>query len=365
MAINTREDFIHVLQFDNVQAVLSDTSVMDTQERPVADYIYSTLGSWSDDNKAALLHFNGITENTPTDDIRDILMTVAAFHKKDAATLQDYLAKGVSTGIRLDYGLPLYSEQYDCGEDIFVCAVKSLVAHNTDLAVPLPDDSVGVIAAVKEYVDNSFEIRNLLQQAPNKAVITPNLEAIDYIIAHTDSYRDSNNNPVIVFIPGVIDVPDYPVTSFIEGALRSGGNINDTGFFGVPALVWSVIMGDCDAVRLLLDHGATINPSVADYFGNHSYMAWATATLRAAEDQPTYADRMVTIIRDLSAHDQCYEAHNSPEINYTPADYIPDQFSHLKPIVSHGLEDSTLPSDSVLTSELEEQHTLGDALWRT
>jgi hypothetical protein len=128
------------------------------------------------------------------------------------------------------------------------------------------------------YVDNAFVVSDLLQNAPNQETIVPNRGLIEYLMKRAKDYRDSNQNPVIVFVPGIIDA-EYSVSELIDMALTHGANVNDVGFFGTPALVWSVILGDITSVQHLLLRGARTD--VVDEMGNAHVLAWAYTTYGA------------------------------------------------------------------------------------
>lgn len=303
-AAMTREKFLAILDTYVAKNIFSQPE------------INKATASFTSEQKAALLHFNGITANSNADSAKDMMHLFAAFHNKNAEDVATYLNRGVSTGVRLDYGLPLYSENNRSGEDIYVCAVKVMLGGSVSKDLDIADKGT------QGYVQNSFEIRNLLKNAPNKEPIQPTPGAIEYILQNSTTYRDSNNNPVIVFIPGVIDVKNTPVTSLIEQALLNGANVNDIGFFDVPGVVWSIIQGDTEAVNLFLNCGADVHLAKADSFGNKSVIPWATATLNAAVDDPVYVARMLTILNQVCAIDKA--RHNDNNFNNNkPLHYLP------------------------------------------
>lgn len=315
-------------QITSIQAAKKSENVAMTREKflaildtYIANDIFSqpeikrATASFTAEQKAALLHFNGITADSNIESSKNMMHLFAAFHHKNAEDVAMFLSRGVSTGVRLDYGLPLYSENNRSGEDIYVCAVKVMLGGSASKDLDIADkDTQG-------YVQNSFEIRNLLKNASNKEPIQPTPGAIEFILENSATYRDSNNNPVIVFIPGVIDVEDTPVTSLIEQALLKGANVNDIGFFDVPGIVWSIIQGDTEAVSLFLNRGADVCLDKADSFGNKSVIPWATATLNAAVDDPVYVTRMLEILNQVCA---VYKArHSNNNFNKAPLHYLP------------------------------------------
>ncbi len=306
----TRQEFMGILETDIAKNIFSK------------DDVAAATKSFSDEQKAALLHFNGITKESDTESANDMMHLFAAFHSKDAGALAIYLDKGVSTGVRLDYGLPLYSERNRSGEDIYVCAVKAMLGGGAALDIDIEDKGL------QGYVQNSFKIRDMLKNAPNKAPVQPTPGAIEYILDNSATYRDSNNNPVIVFIPGVIDVDQLPVEDLIEKTLNNGANVNDIGFFDVPGIVWSVIQADVEAVKAFLKHGADINLAKPDSFGNKSVTTWATVTLAAASDDSLYATRMAEIFGRLASQDNFLTTTNN--LNKTPLEYLPEEYNYLK-----------------------------------
>src|SRR6476659_6542884 len=105
----SRDQFLAILNTDIGKELLAD--------KEIASYV----NSWPDDNKAALLHANNVTEDCNTreklEEKRLLLQLVAAFGKKDLHKII-YLTikKNVSVGARLDYLLPLHDAQYEAGE---------------------------------------------------------------------------------------------------------------------------------------------------------------------------------------------------------------------------------------------------------
>src|SRR3990167_9180561 len=110
------------------------------------------------------------------------------------------------------------------------------------------------------------------------------------MLTHPNTYRDSNENPVIVFIPGAISIEGCPVTKMVREAVRNGANIDDIGYFGVTGIVWSVILGDVSCVNQYLRLNARLDR--IDELGNQHVLAWAAATLNAASSNTSYVRRM-------------------------------------------------------------------------
>ncbi len=311
-----------------IRPAMSKEEFLSIMDAPIAKQIFAepdiakAVTSFSAEQKAALLHFNGISASSDVEASKNLLHLFAAFHAKDEQQLALYLDKGVSTGVRLDYGLPLYSKANGSGEDIYVCSVKVMLGGHASQDLDIDDKGL------QGYVQNSFRIRDLLRNAPNKQPIQPTPGALEYVLSNASAYRDSNNNPVIVFIPGVIDVEGAPVSRLIEQALLNGANVNDVGFFDVPGIVWSAIQADTNAVNLFLSRGAKVNFDKPDSFGNHSVTTWAATTLKAAGDDIAYSARMLSILEVLCAADESLNVPNS--LGKQPLDYLPAEFNAAK-----------------------------------
>lgn len=297
-----RKDFIEITNSDIAKQIFSD------------DEISAYVKGWSEDHKAALLHANNITAHSDLDDAVLKLKLVAAFARKDLVGMEYLLnTRKVTTGVRLDYLLPLYDEGYRAGEDIFVASTKALLNGDVQKDIHMSSGrmihKVGDMAGkdytddelrgVEGYVNNSHLIRALLKAAPNKSVIQPNPSAVDYIIRNAASYRDTNNNPVIVFIPGAISIIGKPVSSLIAEAVDHGANVNDVGFFGVPGMVWSIILGDVFAVRMFLQLNARLD--MVDEMRNATVLSWVTSTRIAAIDDASFSKRLSFIKHDIAA----------------------------------------------------------------
>src|SRR5262249_15995617 len=147
---------------------------------------------------------------------------------------------------------------------------------------------------LEQYVNNSFAIRQLLQSASNKELIQPTRKAIEYILLNSTSYRDSNDNPVIVFIPGAMSMTDLSIPDMIQSAVDHGANINDVGFFGVPGIVWSIVLGDCKSVEKFIALHAKLD--IPDEMGNKNAIAWASAMHCVVKNNADYSSRLLSII---------------------------------------------------------------------
>ncbi len=132
----TKETFLEILDTDIAKHIFSQPKII------------KALTSFTPEQKVALLHFNGITANSEIKASNDMVHLFAAFHEKNAEDVAEYLTKGVSTGVRLDYGLPLYSEAYSSGEDIYVCAVKVMLGGRASKDLEIEDKGI------QEYVKN-------------------------------------------------------------------------------------------------------------------------------------------------------------------------------------------------------------------
>lgn len=313
------KDFLTILETPLAQELLSDTEI--------TEY----AAHWKDEHKAALLHANGITKQTPIKRAKPMLQLVAAFARKDLHRLDELLNNAqVSTGVRLDYLLPLYDERNGAGEDIFIASTKVMLRGNERDDVRLQAGnmmhSVGNLVGnpytkeelqqLEAYVNNSFIIRKLLKNAPNKEIVHPTKKAIEYIIHNAANYRDTNNNPVMVFIPGALSIQNYPISQMIEDAVKCGANINDVGFFGVPGIVWAIILGNIESVHKFLAMGAKVD--IVDEMGNQNVIAWACSTYAAMENDKAYSDRLMTIIKDLRT-----SSTNQPNhLKKKPFDYL-------------------------------------------
>lgn len=291
-----KQHFIAILDSDIALQLFSDPE------------IFAYAGSWTDEHKAALLHANHITPSSTFRDAAPLLQLVAAFARKDLARI-DYLLnhKYVSAGARMDYLLPLYDEAFGGGEDVFVASTKALLNEDVSSDVHLPaarmvhkvdekadsDYSDDELREIENYVNNANLIRNLLKNAPNKTVIQPEPLAVDYYMRNAAQYRDTNNNPVIVFIPGAISIDGWRSADLIQKAVDHGANVNDIGFFGVPGIVWSIILGDVDGVKKFLQLKARLD--IEDEMRNPHVRQWLMSTLIAAADDPAYCQRLADV----------------------------------------------------------------------
>lgn len=301
----SRSEFLEIVQTSLAQQLLLDNEI--------AAYVKP----WREENWAALLHANHMTTETPIEHARDLLRLVAAFARKDLKCLNELVnIKKVSVGARLDYFLPLYDETYHGGEDIFVASTKIILGGDIEKDAHLENGrvmhKVGAaqgepyteqeLSELEEYVNNSFTIREMLRHAPNKTVIQPNLKALDYIIQQADSYLDTNNNPVIVFIPGAISINNIPAADLIEKVLKQGADVNAVGFFGVPGIVWSIILGDIEGVKSFLKNHAKLD--IVDEMGNEHVKRWVCATSHAAADDNAYNNRLKLILSELQTNNR-------------------------------------------------------------
>lgn len=296
----SRNDFIEITNSEIAKQLFA--------EEEIAAYVKG----WSDDNKAALLHANNITAQSTLADAAPKLKLVAAFARKDLTSIEYFLNhEKVSAGVRLDYFLPLYDESYRAGEDIFVASTKALLNGDVQSDIHMSTGrmihKVGTTAGqdytddelrgIEGYVNNSNLIRAALKAAPNKTVIQPNPLAVDYVIRNAATYRDTNNNPVIVFIPGAISIKDHDVPELIDRAIANGANINDVGFFGVPGIIWSIILADVHAVRKFLELNARLD--IKDEMHNATVLPWVASTKAAALDDAGICDRLSLIKQDI------------------------------------------------------------------
>lgn len=322
----TREDFLGILNTEIARELFLDKEINQ----------YTT--DFSDENKAALLHANGIKENSDLTTAKSYLQLVSAFGRKDVARIKQLLANHVPAGVRLDYFLPLYVAEIDAGEDIFVASVKIMLKgsektnvklkpgdlmHLTDQGKPVPYNKKE-LNDLENYVKDSFAIRDLLHCAPNKTIIQPTTAALDYILQNNLTYRDSNNNPVIVFIPGAINIDNYPVPQMINDLVIRGSDINATGFFGVTGIVWSIILGDMASVKQFLALGADLNKE--DEMGNCHALAWACTTMMAVKETVFYCMRMMDLIEFLIDYNP--DIYSKNNLGNEPLDYLGEQLKN-------------------------------------
>ena len=321
----TRIDFLAILNTTIAKELFID--------KEISTYV----GNFSDDNKAALLHANGITQESDLSSSLPMLQLIAAFGRKDSVRMRELLhQQQVSSGVRLDYFLPLYSDKIGAGEDVFVAAVKIMLGGTALHTVQLKPGSMvhqvgsnkGALYAQEElsflehYVNNSFEIRRLLKSAPNKAIVKPTQAALQYILDNGLTYRDSNDNPAIVFIPGVIDLDNLSIPKMIEQLIALPCQISDIGFFATQGIVWSIILGDVESVNKFIELGAHL--TIEDEMGNRNVLAWATATCQVVKSDPDYSKRMSMIIRSLL--EACTDNLNvKNNVGQAPLDYLDDE----------------------------------------
>lgn len=317
-------DFLHILATPLAQSILSNSEVE----------AYVKL--WRDINKAALFHANGIDENTNPEEALQKLQLVAAFSAKNLKRIQELLyIHQVSAGVRLDYLLPLYDVSNGGGEDMFVTSTKLMLRgqRNKNLTItpnqmqhligpaagsPYTSDE---LSDLENYVNNSFAVRDLLQNAPNQTCIQPNIAAVDYILEHADNYLDSNNNPTPVFIPGAISITGKSVPDMLEIVIEQfKGDVNAVGFFGVPGIVWSIILGDLPSVKKFHELGASF--TIRDEMGNPHVLAWAGSTLQACADNQAYQQRMQNVIAYLEQYINDADLQTKNYFDSTPTDYL-------------------------------------------
>lgn len=295
----SRSEFLSVMDTDIAVAIFSDKQVNEFTNQ------------WSADNKAALLHANGVTAESALEDKLPLMQLVAAFGCKDVVKLNELVNYSrVTVGARLDYLLPLFDVNYGAGEDIFVASTKVMLGGNLDADVKLKSGNMhhmigpaisrpysqNELSEIEGYVNSSFVIRNILLNAPNKSLVEPTQQAVEYMLNNAATYRDSNNNPVIVFIPGAVSIPGYTTSELITRTLGCGANIDAIGFFGVSGIVWSIILGDVEAVETFIEHGAALD--LEDEMGNKNVATWAAATCTAVSSMSRddrYRDRTLTI----------------------------------------------------------------------
>lgn len=286
----SRDEFLNILETDIAQKIFTDP------------YIASYTKNWSQDNKAALLYANNI--NKEMDPIKALacISLVAAFGKKDIERIENLIYKErVSVGVRLDYFLPLYDIHYEAGEDIFVVTLKHIldktlrtrnIGKTMHFFAPKKGNFISAqeVGLLQAYVASSEKISTLLHHAPNKTMIMPNVKALEYILNNAASYQDSNGNPVIVFLPGIISVPGYEISTLIDGALLNGADINAKGWLGVTGIVWSIILGDVNAVNhFIAKHAELTN---FDNLGNPDVNVWVDAVTQSVQGNPGYLDRL-------------------------------------------------------------------------
>ncbi|MBS0358149.1 MAG: hypothetical protein JSS53_02595, partial [Proteobacteria bacterium] len=302
---------------------------------------------------------------------------VAAFGQKDIPKLENLIyKKNIPVGVRLDYFLPLYMAENDGGEDIFVASTKVMLGGDENHPVSLEDGhavhrigpSVSQnytheeLEQLTQYVSNAFVIRNLLRNAPNKAVIQPTTEALEYILENAKDFRDSNDNPVIVFIPGAIGINSFSVSNMILTSLKNGADVNEIGFFGVPGIVWSIILGDVEGVQTFLSQKAKL--TTEDEFGNQHAIAWATATHKASAGCEKFQNRLISIIQKLQINNHSNLETLANHLGFSPRDYLDEVSKHYisRPVTSMpALGDSCTPnmvSEESKVSEKSEETDL-------
>lgn len=318
-----QQQFLAILDTEIAQQCLKEPNIADL------------CRNWAIEVKACLFHANGITATSDPKQSLQRLQLVAAFSRKDVDAIKNLVNLGVTVGTRLDYFLPIYDEATQAGEDIFVAATKVMLKGNRTTDVNPAEFNMHhynkanaaytdkELQQLSAYVNDAFKIRQCLMNAPNKTVVQPTLAAVDYVLRHAKRYRDSNQNPVPVFIPGAININKFSATELITAAINNGGHVNEVGFFGVSGIVWSIILGDVDAVRHCLKNGAKTR--LKDEMGNHSIQAWAMATLSAIHDLPCpnvdhYHHRMLTIIQMLYQNDNADIMANSQGLK--PMQYL-------------------------------------------
>lgn len=273
-----------------------------------SDTIQNYVKNFSLENKAALLHANSIQPDTIYQEAAKKLELVAAFARKDVRQINQLVnVDKVSVGCRLDYMIPLYDQNYDGGEDIFVVTLKMMLGNsfrNDNGSQPILSHSaiqqlinknyaVVELLNLSNYIKDSIYIRELLRDAPNKSVIEPNPFALDYLIMNARNYTDSNHNPVMVFLPGIIAVSKRSLSDMILAAFKNGAEINAAGFLGVTGLIWAIILGDVNVVAQYLQLGA--NPNLDDDFNNKDVRPWIECTRLATEDNELYQHRLAAI----------------------------------------------------------------------
>lgn len=287
----TTEEFKAVLDTDIAIALFKDEEIA-AYVRPFSPIV-----------RAALLHANHIDSNSSYEDAKAMLQLVAAFGRKDWDRI-NALVDVVKLWPRLDYMLPLHEDVFDGGEDVFVASVKAMCGGSKSKNVHLEagdmvhkvGDHVGQpytedeLRGTEDYINNSFAIRRVFASMPKKDVVQPRWEAVEYMIEHARDYRDSNDNPVIVFLPGAIDIDGHPVPEMLADAVKYGAAVNDIGFFGVSGLVWSAIIGDGESYKKLIELNAVTSSD--DEFKNQNIGAWIRSTDAARKQDPAYRARL-------------------------------------------------------------------------
>lgn len=356
----SRAEFLSILDTEIAKKIFEDNEI--------SGYV----AGWKIENKAALLHANGITSTSDLDTAKGLLQLVSAFGRKDINRMHELINGNVSAGARLDYFLPLYDAKNRAGEDIFVTSVKAMLNGDEQSNISLKEKcmihKVGAnqgeeyseieLRHMEQYINNSFDIRHLLAKAPNQETIKPTTEAIQFILRHANSYRDSNENPVIVFIPGAINIPGLTISEMIKIAVENQANINDIGLFGVPGIVWSIILGDVDSVNTFMDMNSKLD--IMDEMGNKNAIAWASATYHAVKDDPEYCSRLLLIIRKLQTKSSSDFYLFKNLSSQGPLDYLDNNVKE-RLIVKPQFLYSTIAghSDNIVSTESTEQNRFG------
>ena len=281
---------------------------------------YGKGKKWREENILTLLRFNGITPDSDMADARNKLMLISAFLTKDAKTLKEYVDKGVSVAVRLDYGLPLYETAFKAGECLFVAALKVMLGGGANKALSLEDKRL------EAYAQNAFEIMDILRNAPNKEFVQPLKGSVTDILSQAKTYKDHLQNPVVAFCPSIIGFDRASPAELVEVAAKNGGDINSSGLFKHPAIVWSIIIGDEEAVKKELELGAKV--TLDDDFGNKTSIVMATATLQAVMGDKEHEERMARIIKLLKEKNPSGLDHKNV-FGYTPKDYLPRKYKCL------------------------------------
>lgn len=328
----TRQDFLSILQTSIANELLADKE------------IHAYVCDWNEDNRAALLHANNVTAESDVKEKKSLLQLVAAFARKDLLRVTELVqVEKVSTGARLDYLLPLHDQTYGRGEDVFVTSTKIILGGQSDRSVKLASGhmthKVGPkkgtsyteyeLRDLENYVNNSFAIQETLQNAPNKAIIQPNYKAVEYILQQAETYKDTNQNPVIVFIPGAISIAGFSIPDMIKTAIKHNADINDVGFFGVPGIVWSIILADEATVNTFLQLRARTD--IEDEMGNKSVSKWAESTQQATN---LSLKRIITLI-SLVEHSVL------PKQSIFAPQMLRDQVATLNPTTSYSFKPGT------------------------
>lgn len=249
---------------------------------------------------------------------------VEAFHdKSDSERLRQLVNAGAPVNYRLDYGLEVKLESD------FVASFSLLLEGDkgeeqlTGNAKKLFDD-VGHALYLANYLRTGQEFFDILHSmSANNEVIKINPDFAKFL---EDNAVESRANPEhqngsLIIAAGIRD-PELLEKIIAAGEMAvatdknlNGAAINFRGFFGDNAAVWSAILLDEPALKLLLEKGSDINDIGIT---SSSLLHWVAVASRLDENMERKS-KALSIAKLLLSHGASLLVENTFQL--TPVDY--------------------------------------------